>query len=196
MADDVARHRAKLNDSAARDQILYQQNWAVVDDVVREFWTTARDMNLPTDPVTQPGPGMFAERGDGWVLPVGSARGGCVLTVRTDGSWTMDTLRGGGDMGPDLHHGNSEGSTIAWNSRIDSNELYNNFVSLIVELEPPPTPTQAPRPSSLDGDGEGISAGLGRRNPQLGPLDGDEEENTTGLRKRKLRWRSTSEDSW
>lgn len=131
MADDLARLREAQGAAAQQDRVLYEQNWAVVDEVVRDFWSTIRAMNIPPQHVVD----GFTDRGTGWDLrgPLRS-RANVSIMVRQDGSWTMDVMYGG-DLGPDLHIGSSDGHVVAWNSRIDRDQLRKDFVARLAELE-------------------------------------------------------------
>ncbi|WP_328657068.1 hypothetical protein [Nocardia salmonicida] len=150
MADDLARYRESRAAEANRAQALYQQNWATVDEVVREFWSTVRRMNIPPQHVVL----GSTDRGTGWELsgaldrdPLNS------LMVYKDGGWTLDRVYGAQDMGPDLHLGSSDEGVVRWNSPIGRARLHSALVARLAELEDQ-NPGQAASPGhSRDGLG-------------------------------------------
>lgn len=185
MADDLARYRESQAAEANRAQALYQQNWATVDEVVREFWSTVRSMNIPPRHVAW----GSTDRGTGWELCGALGRDPRdSLMVHKDGGWTLDRVYGDREMGPDLHLGSSDEGVVRWNSRIDRARLHNAFVARLAELDDS-NPGQAASPghsrgglgtlgNSLGSGGLGSpsSGGLGSLGnslndpPSLGPL--------------------------
>lgn len=165
MAEDLARLRQARAAEADRYRVLYQQNWVVVDEVVREFWSTIRTMRIPAQHVVH----GTTDRGNGWEL---SGPGGnefrLSLMVRQDGSWTMDLVYGGGDMGGDRHIGSSAGDVVAWNAPFDRERLRRDFVNRLAELEDRQRAADAAARPDLGAPGLGPLGGPPRG--RLGPL--------------------------